>query len=175
MTTEERSRLEAIDRIVRSNEVRREIQPIIERVSKKLASNSHSVMAWEPIPLEIFGRGLPESIRSGWIFILRRGADTGPERHPNSHQRMLTLSGTGDMRTKQRRAWKSNILRSNRNARLRQRWVSIPQNTWHQPVVGAESDWAVISFHTVPAEELIEERPGPSTASANQQMKYLDA
>lgn len=59
MTTEERSPLEAIERIVRSNEVQTKMQPIIERVSKKPASNSDSLMAWKPISFEIFGRALP--------------------------------------------------------------------------------------------------------------------
>src|SRR5438874_10686484 len=97
MTAEERSRLELLDQIVRSNEGK--VQTVVDRVRAELARNTEAVMAWEPIPLETFGRGLPQGIRSGWIFILRAGADTGPERHPNSHQRMMTLEGNGDMRT----------------------------------------------------------------------------
>jgi len=43
---------------------------------------------------------------------------------------------------------------------LEERWISIPSNTWHQGVV-SDRDWVVVSFHTVPADELIEERPDP--------------
>ena len=41
-----------------------------------------------------------------------------------------------------------------------ERWLSIPPDTWHQGVVGDE-DWVVVSFHTVPKTELVEERPDP--------------
>ena len=50
-------------------------------------------------------------------------------------------------------------LTSDSDAPLEKRWISIPQNVWHQPVISKETDWVVVSFHTVPAEELIEERP----------------
>ena len=58
-------------------------------------------------------------------------------------------------------------------AMMEQRWISIPPNVWHRPVIGNDADWVVILFHTVPAEELIEERPG-AAASESKQMKYLD-
>jgi len=39
--------------------------------------------------------------------------------------------------------------------------VSIPPSTWHRLFVGDES-WGMLSFHTVAAEDLIEELPiGP--------------
>jgi len=60
-------------------------------------------------------------------------------------------------------------------AALEQRWISIPPNVWHRPVVGKDADWVVVSFHTVLAEELIEERPSPSMAGETKRMKYLDA
>jgi hypothetical protein len=48
-----------------------------------------------------------------------------------------------------------------------------PKNIWHQPVVSPDNDWVVVSFHTVPAEELIEERPDPSRDSGTRQMHYV--
>jgi len=134
-------------------------------------------MAWEPIALETFG-ALPSAIRSGWVFILRAGSDTGAERHPNSHQRMMSFDGTGDLKTDAKSAenevqteseivWQSNVLVSDPQALLERRWVSIPQNIWHRPVIPKGADWVVVSFHTVPAAELIEERPGAK------QMLYL--
>src|SRR5438105_3504472 len=139
MTAEERSRLELLDRIVQSNKGK--IQPVVDRIRAELARNSEVVMAWEPIRLETFGRGLPQGIRSGWIFVLRAGADTGPERHPNSHQRMMTLEGNRDMRVRAGLAltWRSNFLISDPDAPLERRWISIPPNTWHRPVVGKDA------------------------------------
>jgi hypothetical protein len=131
-------------------------------------------MTWEPLPLNVFGRALPGEIRSAWVFVLRAGADTGAERHPNSHQRMMSFEGRGDMKTGEPGQWQSNVLIGNDYAPLEQRWISIPQNVWHRPVVGADADWVVVSFHTVPAAELIEEKPDDSSKDGMKQMKYLD-
>ena len=168
MTADECSRLEALDAVVRSDEARAKITPVVDRVCAALAQKPEAVMTWEPIPLETFGQKLPPEIRSGWVFVLRAGADTGAERHPNSHQRMMTLHGTGDMRVRALHdesstgralsAWQSNVLVSEPSAPLERRWISIPPNVWHRPVVGKDADWVVVSFHTVPAEELIEEK-----------------
>ena len=174
MTPEERTCLESIDTILQSENVRQQIHPIVERVHKDLAGKKAALMTWEPIPLTVFGRALPREIRSAWVFVLRAGADTGAERHPNSHQRMMTFEGSGDMQTEERGRWQSNILVSNREAPLEQRWISIPQNAWHRPVVGTDADWTVVSFHTVPAEELIEEKQDDSGQDGTKQTRYMD-
>jgi hypothetical protein len=174
MIPEERTCLESIDTILRSEPVRRQIRPVVERVRAELARKKEALMTWEPIPLTVFGRALPREIRSAWVFVLRAGADTGAERHPNSHQRMMSFEGSGDMKTGEPGQWQSNLLISNPDAPLEQRWISIPQNVWHRPVVGADADWAVVSFHTVPAEELIEEKPDDASQDGTKQMKYLD-
>jgi hypothetical protein len=171
VTKEERSFLETLDKIVHSERVRAQIEPIIERVRVDLARKPDALMTWEPVHLAAFGPDLPSAIRSGWVFILRAGVDTGAERHPNSHQRMMTFDGTGDMKidvtrtsndvtTESEIVWESNVLVSDPGAAREQRWISIPQNVWHRPVIPKGADWTVVSFHTVPAAELIEERPG---------------
>ena len=48
-----------------------------------------------------------------------------------------------------------------------------PQECLAPPRIDAEADWAVVSFHTVPAEELIEQRPDDSCEAGTRQMKYL--
>lgn len=174
MTPKEHARLESIDTILRSETVRQQIRPIVERVRAELARKKDALMTWEPIPLTVFGGALPGGIRSAWIFVLRAGADTGAERHPNSHQRMMTFEGSGDMKTGEPGQWQSNVLISNAEAPLEQRWISIPQNVWHRPVVGKDSDWTVVSFHTVPTEELIEEKPDDSSQDGTKQMKYSE-
>ncbi|MEY2485196.1 MAG: hypothetical protein QOH39_844 [Verrucomicrobiota bacterium] len=184
MTADERIMLEKLEEILRSDGVGSQIPAIVERVRKDLTRKAEAVMAWEPIPLEIYENLLPRTIRSSWVFILRRGADTGAERHPNSHQRMMSFAGSGDLQTDSRNAgggdakaeseilWHSNILVSDPAAPLETRWVSIPENVWHRPVVAADSDWIVVSFHTVPAEALIEERPDRDRDTTTQ-MRYL--
>jgi hypothetical protein len=174
MTPEERTCLESIDTILRSEAVRQQIRPVVERVRAELARKKEALMTWEPIPLTVFGGALPREIRSAWIFVLRAGADTGAERHPNSHQRMMSFEGSGDMKTGEPGQWQSNVLISNHEAPLEQRWISIPQNVWHRPVVGADADWIVVSFHTVPAGDLIEEKPDDSSKDGMKQTKYLE-
>jgi hypothetical protein len=115
-------------------------------------------MTWEVVPLDIFRGGLPESIRSCWVFVIRAGAATGAERHPNSHQRSFSLIGNGTFELRDGAEWRAHSLSSAERVSLEQRWVSIPPSTWHRLVVGPES-WGMLSFHTVAAEELIEEKP----------------
>src|SRR5215472_1969897 len=173
MTKAERSVLETLDEIVRSDNVRTQLLPIIERIRAELARKPDALMAWEPVPLDTFGQRLSPSIRSGWVFVLRAGADTGAERHPNSHQRMMSFEGSGDLQTGEPGNWQSNVLVSDPDAWLERRWISIPTNVWHRPIINAETDWAVVSFHTVPPEELIEERPGGNHDAGTRQKKYL--
>jgi hypothetical protein len=196
MTAAERAILVGLDQILRSEKVRTLIRPVAERVHAKLSRDTGALMAWEPIPLTIYGSVLPGAIKSSWVFVLRAGANTGAERHPNSHQRMMSIEGSGDMQVQagssntrgQRTAayargsgepkevgdqWQSNMLISDSDAPLEKRWISIPQNVWHQPVISKEADWVVVSFHTVPAEELIEERPETSVQERTKQMRYL--
>src|SRR5215468_1441167 len=159
MTKEERWRLEALDTALRSESVRAQIRSVVARVRDQLARKKDALMSWEPFPLDVLATTLPPEIRSAWVFVLRAGADTGAERHPNSHQRMMSFQGSGDMQTGGDGRWQSNILVSAPDADLERRWISIPPNVWHQVVVPAGDDWVVVSFHTVPATELIEERP----------------
>ena len=173
MTKEERSRLEALDAALRSESVREHIRSVVTRVREQLASRKDALMTWEPFPLNIVATTLPPEIRSAWVFVLRAGADTGAERHPNSHQRMMSFEGSGDMQTGEPRKWQSNVLVSDPDAPLERRWISIPRDVWHRPRIDAAADWAVVSFHTVPADELIEERPDDSREAGTRQMKYL--
>src|SRR5438552_1767301 len=173
MTPEERSCLESIETVLRSENVREQIRPIVERIRAELRRKKEALMTWEPIPLTVFGRALPPEIRSAWVFVLRAGADTGAERHPNSHQRMMSFEGSGDLQTGEPGQWQSNVLVSSSVAPLERRWVSIPTNVWHRPVIDASADWAVVSFHTVLAEELIEERRDDSREAGTRQMRYL--
>lgn len=186
MAKKERSVLQKLDKIVRSEKVRTQIRPIVKRVQAELSRKADALMTWEPISLATFGGELPPEIRSGWVFVLRAGTDTGAERHPNSHQRMMTLDGIGDMKVDMKgaqnevtnesaMAWESNVLVSDPDALLERRWISIPKNVWHRPVVPKGADWVVVSFHTVPAAELIEERPGAKQMLYESERKSIRA
>ena len=152
--------------------VRPEIEAIVARVEQKLRSRPADALAWEPIPLELYGAALPQAIRSSWVFVLRANTTTGAERHPNSHQRMVSYRGRGDFQTRTSGAWRSHLLESDARAPIAARWISIPPNVWHQGVVPGEN-WAVVSFHTAAERELIEERPVPETEAGLRQRKYV--
>lgn len=175
MSSEERTILESLDRIVHSADMQLALRPIVSHVREQLANRQGAVMGWKPIAMSMFGDRLPPGIRSGWVFILRAGVNTGPERHPNSHQRMMSFIGTGDLQTRDKSdaPWTSNVLISDPAKPLEHRWISIPPNVWHQPVTPPGEDWVVVSFHTVPAEQLIEERPSEADRSGTKQMLYV--
>jgi hypothetical protein len=172
MDPNERSILESLDALLQLDDVGAAIAPVVERVEQKLAQDAAAVMAWEPLPLSIYGENLPSFIRSSWVFILRAHTTTGAERHPNSQQRMMSYRNIGDMQTGGLGRWQSNPLVSDPLANLEERWISIPVNVWHQCVV-PNDNWVVVSFHTVPAEELIEERPDADDAGRTKQKTYL--
>ncbi len=69
--------------------------------------------------------------------------------------------------------WAPNLLVSDPEKEIESRWVSIPPYTWHQAVAPKEN-WVVVSFHTAPEDELIEERPDPSDTELTRQRLYLD-
>lgn len=165
--------LETLDIAVRFGSTRILIDKIAARVEHALNQKPDENLAWEPIPLEFYSFPLPEEIRSSWVFILRAHATTGPERHPNSHQRMMSYRGSGDFQTRNDGVWEPHFLKSQQSAPFKKRWISIPPHIWHQAVVEAEN-WVVVSFHTVPEEELIEERPEPGEPSTTRQRKYIN-
>ena len=163
--------LETLDRALREPAVRPVIEAIAARVKRRLESNPDASLAWEPVPLEAYGRQLGEGIQSSWVFVLRAGTTSGAERHPNSHQRVMSYRGQADMQTWEEGKWQSNVLLSDPVAPLEQRWLSIPVNVWHRPVMGAD-DWVVVSFHTVRDVELIEELGGPEAQGALRSETY---
>jgi len=174
MDPEESIILEALDFAVRSEAIRRKIDAIVARVEQKLRERPDDVLAWEPIPLDFYTAPLPETIRSSWVFILRANTTTGAERHPNSHQRMMSYRGSGDFQTRMEGDWSLPLLHSDPTAPIAERWISIPPYVWHQGVVSGEN-WVVVSFQTAPKHELIEERPVTQGRDAVRQRKYAES
>jgi hypothetical protein len=126
---------------------------IVLDAQNRLRDRPESQMTWATIPLELY-EDLPGDVKSAWVFVLRGGISTGAERHPNSRQRMVSHTGAGDLQTWEESRWRSRVLSRGENASL-----SIPPSVWHRPVTPAGPDWTVLSFHTVPDDQLIEERP----------------
>src|SRR5690349_10368844 len=100
--------LSSLDSIVRRASVFLALDAIAERIEQRLCGDTTASMEWEAVPLDLYGTPLPETIRSSWVFILRAGAATGAERHPNSRQRMMSYRGSGDLQTGFDPEWRSN-------------------------------------------------------------------
>ena len=170
---EELKILQTLDRIVRRESVSETIDSIFWRVEQKLSQDSDALLAWEPVPLAAYGQRLPNMICSSWVFVLRAQATTGAERHPNSRQRMMSYRGSGNLQIWDGERWYSNPLVSDLNTPIENRWMTIPANVWHQAVV-PKANWVVVSFHTVPEDELIEERPGANNTELIHQRRYME-
>jgi hypothetical protein len=170
---DEQQVLQFLDHLFHQEAIRAFLDGVVQRLEARLQDNPSALMAWESVPLTLYGTPFPGSIRSSWVFILKADVATGAERHPNSRQRMMSYRGSGDLQTKTGEFWRSKPLLSGSQGPLDQRWISIRENVWHQAVT-SEANWAVVSFHTVPAEELIEERPDRNDPGLMHQKRYLD-
>ena len=173
MDTEEKKILEILDLALKDKSIKQLIDAAIMRIEQSLINDPKSLMAWEPIPLNLYNQKLPDEIKSSWIFVLRKNTTSGAERHPNSIQRMMTYKGSGDFQTKPDSIWISNILGNNFLGEIDKRWISIPLNVWHQGIVGDEN-WVVVSFHTAGVSDLIEERPEENDENKFHKQKYID-
>ena len=163
--------LTKIDRILSDPAVAKKIDEIADRVEERFQSSSEA-LAWETVPLDVYGKQLPEEIRSSWVFLLRQNSNSGAERHPNSHQRVTSWRRKADFQIWRNDGWESHILSPDFHESVENRWASIPVNVWHQAVVGPGEHWIVVSFHTASADELIEERPDPADANMMRQRVY---
>ena len=176
MNEEERTLLRSIDQILQDPSVAKQIDQIVDQVKAK-ASGNEEAMVWATIPLEVYKGKLPQGIRSSWVFLLKEGFNSGAERHrhPNSHQRVRSWRGKGDLQVWIEDHWQSHILLDDFHANIEDQWASIPPDVWHQAITPAEQHWIVVSFHTAAAEELIEESLDPADESRMQRRTYAEA
>jgi hypothetical protein len=59
MTLDERSRLEALDMVLRSDSARDHIHSVVLRVREELTRKKDALMSWDAVPLHIFATTLP--------------------------------------------------------------------------------------------------------------------
>ena len=120
---------------------------------KQQLPNTSEPFVWSTIDLQSITTPLPETIKSGWIFVLKKDVSSGCHYHPNSIQHMVMIEGEGtskvgdDSRHMKRFA--------DPGSSLEDIWYVIPEGTPHEffPV---EKDMVVVSFHTSASDELDE-------------------
>ncbi|MBI3591043.1 MAG: hypothetical protein HY094_06685 [Candidatus Melainabacteria bacterium] len=147
---EDKTILEALDQIIKDPKIMKFLIPLVEE-----ARNEKCFPVTKNVPLSLFEQKLPKQINLCRIFILPANTTSKIERHTNSFQRTVTVVGSGETKILNNNIWVSNV-RTARGKTIEERWLSVPENTWHQPISGTE-DWITITFHTALENEIIDE------------------
>lgn len=124
----------------------------IERLSEEI-NHSKEPFVWSVIDLISIKSGLPETIRSCWIFVLKRDAPSGCHYHPNSIQHMAAIRGEGV--SKVAGVSKRIVRFGSSNDSLEDMWHVIGTGVHHE-FFPEKEDMIVVSFHTCEANELEE-------------------
>lgn len=123
----------------------------IGQLSREI-DHSQEPFVWSVIDLASIPRQLPESIKSGWIFVLKKNVSSGCHYHPNSIQHMATIKGQG--MSKVAGQYKK-LVQFGSTGSVVDKWVVIDKNVPHE-FFPEQENMVVISFHTCEASELEE-------------------
>ena len=156
MDQREQEYLRKIEALLNSEKAWLAIDKAVLETQAMLDADPERFTAAVQVSLSVFGESLPSEIKSCRVFTLRAEFESRTECHPNSHQRVLSLEGIGEIRVFDDPEPFTVSLRSNKSGPLELRWGSLKENIWHQPVAGPK-DWVVLTFHTASEAELIDE------------------
>ena len=131
---------------------RPDVQDVIDDLKQQLPDTSEPFV-WSTIDLQSLTAPLPDTIRSGWIFVLKKDAPSGCHYHPNSIQNMVMIEGEGTSSV----GGNSRPMKrfADPDSSLEDIWYVIPEGTPHE-FFPAETDMVVVSFHTSAPDELEE-------------------
>ena len=124
----------------------------IERLNEEI-DHSPEPFVWSVIDLSSIPHRLPETIKSGWIFVLKKDVSSGCHYHPNSIQHMTTIKGQG--MSKVGGEYKPLVQFGSPDESVANQWVVIEKNLPHEFFPEGEN-MVVVSFHTCEASELEE-------------------
>ncbi|HET8782516.1 MAG TPA: hypothetical protein VFM63_08860 [Pyrinomonadaceae bacterium] len=132
--------------------VRPEIRNIVETLKAQLQDTSEPFV-WSTIDMQSVTTLLPEDIRSGWIFVLKKDVPSGCHFHPNSIQHMVMIEGEG---TSKVGSVSGEMKRFGTEGQaLAETWYVIPEGVPHE-FFPRGTDVVVVSFHTCDSDELEE-------------------
>ena len=154
MNPDELKIISSLDKTLEDESIRKTIDLALSRAKERFTQNTVPSMT-ETIPLSVFGDKLPNEINLCRLFILKANTKSKIERHTNSYQRTYTLCGKGDTKIFENNAWKLNVRKSSGSS-IEDKWLSVPENTWHQPISFSD-DWITITFHTASEREIVDE------------------
>ena len=128
------------------------IRSAVETLKGQLQDTSEPFV-WSTIDLQSVTTPLPEDIRSGWIFVLKKDVPSGCHFHPNSIQHMVMIEGEG---TSKVGAVASEMKCFGAQGQaLEEMWYVIPEGVPHE-FFPRGTDVVVVSFHTCDSDELEE-------------------
>ncbi len=147
---EDKTILETLDQIIKDPKIMKFLIPLVEE-----ARNEKYFPVTKTVLLSLFENKLPKQINLCRIFILGANTKSKIEKHKNSFQRTVTIFGLGDTKVLNNNIWVSNIRKADGKT-IKDRWLSVLENTWHQPISGQE-DWITVTFHTASEDQIIDE------------------
>lgn len=129
-----------------------EFPRLVETLKKQLDDTSEPFV-WSTIDLKSGALPHPDSIKSCWVFVLKKDVPSGCHFHPNSIQHMVMIEGQGT----------SEVGGTSREMRrfdepgssVEDVWYVIPEGMPHEFFPGG-TDVVVVSFHTCEPHELQE-------------------
>ena len=132
-------------------------QPAFSQVVDDLKTqlqHTSEPFVWSTIDLQSLTSPLPDNIRSGWIFVLKKDVSSGCHYHPNSVQHMVMIEGEGTSKVGTI-SGEMKLFGGEQVGALDETWYVIPENVPHE-FFPRGRDVVVVSFHTCDSEELEE-------------------
>src|SRR6185369_2400767 len=125
---------------------------LVDELKDQLPHTSEPFV-WSTIDLDSITAPLPETIKSSWIFVLKKDVPSGCHYHPNSIQHMVMIEGEGTSKVgtisgRMRRLGEP-------DTSLDDVWYVIAESVPHE-FFPSGSDVVVVSFHTCASDELEE-------------------
>jgi hypothetical protein len=124
----------------------------VQQLIAKLGE-AHEPFVWTTIGLDTIPIALPASIKSCWVFHLKRDVPSGSHYHPNSVQHMIALNGRG--RSNVGGVERTMVPIGSTCRSLAEKWHVIGKGVPHEFFPEGEN-MTVVSFHTCAESELEE-------------------
>jgi mannose-6-phosphate isomerase-like protein (cupin superfamily) len=131
---------------------RPEIHGLVNTLKLQLPQTSEPFV-WSAIDLQTITAPLPDSIRSCWIFVLKKDVPSGCHYHPNSIQHMVMVEGDGTSKVGPNSDQMKRF--GELESSLDDVWYVIPEGMPHE-FFPTGQDMVVLSFHTCTSDELEE-------------------
>ena len=128
------------------------IRSVVDTLKGQLQDTAEPFV-WSTIDLQSLTTPLPDDIRSGWIFVLKKDVPSGCHFHPNSIQHMVMIEGEGTSKVGSVSSEMKNF--GTQEQALEETWYVIPEGVPHE-FFPRGTDVVVVSFHTCDSDELEE-------------------